>query len=125
MTDTMANIAVLGASDNPSRYSYIALKELLKRGYKNLFPIHPKKTEISGLQVYSKVHSLPVRLHTASLYMGPSRFSTVIDEVIDAKPRRVIFNPGTEDSEHKDKLEQNGIECLDACTLVMLRTKLF
>ena len=125
MTDTMANIAVLGASDNPARYSYLALKELFKSGYKNLFPIHPKKEKIQGIKVYSDIEEVPVRVHTLSLYMGPERLAKVVDSVIKAKPRRVIFNPGTESAPVKEKLEHNGIECSYACTLVMLRTKSF
>ena len=125
MTDTMVNIAVLGASDNPARYSYLALKELDKRGYKNLFPIHPQKEEIQGIKVYPGLEKLPVRVHTLSLYMGPERLNQVVDAMIKARPKRVIFNPGTESAPVKEKLENNGIDCSYDCTLVMLRTKSF
>ncbi len=124
----MKKIVVLGASDKPDRYSYQAVNLLHEKGYAVL-PIHPKLTQISGLKVYESLNAVseafPGDIHTLSLYVNPEISSKAIADIIQLNPRRVIFNPGTENPELEQALNEREIETLEACTLVMLRTGQF
>lgn len=118
------NVAVLGASNKPDRYSYKAIQLLQECGHR-VFPIHPKIQEIEGMQVFATLKDLPEKIHTLTLYVSADISSKMLDEVIACDCDRIIFNPGTENMELKQKAEAAGIKTLEACTLVMLRTKQF
>lgn len=124
MSDLKQNVAVLGASNNPERYSYQAVKLLAEKGHQ-VYPVHPRLTEIEGVKVYPSLGPIDAQLDTISIYVNPEISSQMIDEILAAKPRRVITNPGTENPLLKSKLEDAGVEVLEACTLVMLRTGQF
>jgi predicted CoA-binding protein len=117
-------VAVLGASPKPDRYSNMAIRLLLEKGYAVL-PIHPKMEVIEGLPVVSGLAQVEQPLHTLTLYVGPARGEPMIQEILDLKPTRVIFNPGTESQAMADAFQGAGIECVEGCTLVMLRTGQF
>jgi predicted CoA-binding protein len=118
------NVAILGASDDESRYSNMALH--LLQSYKHqAFPIHPKLTEISGTPVFKDISSLPEKIHTLTVYVRPELSTPLKDQILKLKPERVIFNPGTENPELAEELYQQGIHTEDACTLVLLRTGQF
>lgn len=118
------NVAVLGASNKPERYSYQAVKLLAERGH-TVFPVHPLLAMIDGLPVFKSLADVPAPLHTVTLYLGPSRSAGMAPEIFAAHPRRVIFNPGAENPELAAQLASAGIEVMDACTLVLLRTGQF
>ncbi len=111
---------VLGASNNPSRYSYKAVQSLLKHQHE-VIPVSNKKEEVLGLEIKS-IETIPSDVDTLTLYVGPQNQSHYIDYILNVNPRRVIFNPGTENDELVEKLTEKGIECIEACTLVMLAT---
>ncbi len=113
------NVAILGASAKKDRYSYLALQSLINKGYK-VFPINPSLREIDSLKVYPFLSALPEKADTITVYLAPYRSGPLIEEIIDAKPRRVIFNPGAENPSLMERLEVNGIKGVTACTLVML-----
>jgi len=113
------NVAILGASAKKDRYSYLALRSLLDKGHK-VFPINPSLIEIDGLKVYPSLSSLPEKADTITLYLAPYRFQSLAEDIIAATPRRVIFNPGAENSSLMERLDVNGIKGVTACTLVML-----
>jgi uncharacterized protein len=118
-------IIVVGASDNPERYSYKAIKMLQAKGYTPI-PVHPKLTEIESLKVYPSLESLPKEeFDTITLYINPEISSSLAEEIIKINPHRVIFNPGSENAELEKVLSVNEIETLEACTLVMLSTEQF
>ena len=117
-------VAVLGASNKADRYSYKALKMLQEHGHEPL-PIHPKLKEIEGATVYCNLTAIDKEVHTLTMYVGPARSATMVDDILALGAKRVIFNPGTENSELQDKLRQHGVEVLEACTLVMLSTGTF
>lgn len=109
---------VLGASTNPSRYSNMAVKKLLN--YKHeVVPVGIRKGEIEGVKILSVEDELE-GIHTITLYLGPQNQPSYYDYILSLKPKRVIFNPGTINLEFMEKLRSNGVEVLDACTLVML-----
>lgn len=116
-------VAILGASNKPDRYAYKALKMLQEYGH-TAIPINPAFDEIDGTQVRKTLEDIS-DIDTVTLYMNPQRLAEQVDRLIHLKPRRVIFNPGTESKEIEQKLESAGIKTLEACTLVLLRTNQF
>lgn len=117
-------VVVLGASPKPARYANRAIRELLAAGY-CVIPVHPKIREIEGLAVVHTLRALHQQVHTLTLYVGPERSRDLIDDIIGVNPGRVILNPGTESELLESRLRARRIECLHACTLVMLRTGQF
>lgn len=117
------NIIVVGASDKADRYSYQAVELLTEKGY-NAIPVHPKLQEVQGIKVHSSLEGLS-NIDTISLYINPQLSSPMLEQIIQIKPQRVIFNPGSENPELISKLEKAGIKTIEACTLVMLRTGQF
>lgn len=121
---TSQNVAVLGASSDPERYSNKAVRMLREAGHQ-AFPAHPSETKIEGLQVFPSLESISSSLDTLSVYVGPQRIAPLIPEIIQKKPARVILNPGTESPELIAALKGASIPYLEACTLVLLRTNRF
>lgn len=118
------NVAVLGASNKPARYSNQAVLLLSEKGH-TVFPIHPALAEIDGHLVFKRLSDVPVPMDTVTMYVSPAHQGTLADELLAAAPRRVIFNPGTENPELEQRLAEGGIDVVQACTLVMLRTGQF
>jgi predicted CoA-binding protein len=121
---SVETVAVLGASPKTDRYAYQALQLLHEYGHRTL-PINPAFDEILGEKCYPKISEAPGPIDTVTLYLGESRSSPLINEIIGAKPRRIIMNPGAENSALARKAEEAGIEVVEGCTLVMLRTGQF
>ena len=117
-------VAVLGASQKPERYSNQAVRLLLKHGHRVL-PIHPAIKEIEGLPVVASLADIPEKIDTLILYVSPALSTSMQDEILKARPRRVIFNPGTENTELNTALVAAGIPTEEACTLVLLNTGQF
>lgn len=118
------NVAVLGASNKPERYSHQAVVLLAHKGHA-VFPIHPALAEIEGRRAFKRLAEVPAPLHTVTMYVSPAHSGQLADELLAAKPARVVFNPGTENPELEEKLAAAGIEIVHACTLVLLRTGQF
>ena len=123
-TKKTERVVVLGASDNPERYSHRALVMLREHGHE-VVPVHPKLPSIEGIAVVSDLGSVTGAVDTVTMYVGPQISSGMADALLRLKPRRVIFNPGAENAGLADQLRAGGIECEDACTLVLLRTGAF
>lgn len=118
------NVIILGASKKIDRYSYKALKLLKEKGH-SVYPVNPALDSIDGIPVYKSIKDIDQYIHTITLYMRPERWNQHLDDIIKIKPQRVICNPGTESDEQERKLKENGIDCIEACTLVLLRTNRF
>ncbi|HEY9071525.1 MAG TPA: CoA-binding protein [Candidatus Ozemobacteraceae bacterium] len=115
------NTVVIGASDNPERYSHKALVLLREMGHV-VFPVHPALEMIEGIPVYRSLDKIQDKIDTITMYLSPAKQSAVEGEILAAGARRVIFNPGAENPCLAEKLRQAGVEVLEACTLVLLRT---
>ncbi|PID91551.1 MAG: CoA-binding protein [Bacteroidetes bacterium] len=109
---------VLGASPNPIRFSYKAVKSL-RRHEQEVVPVGFKKGAIAGIQLLSGMPPLE-NVHTVSLYIGAARQEAYYDYILSLRPKRVIFNPGTENPDFMSTLSQAGIETTNDCMLVML-----
>jgi predicted CoA-binding protein len=118
------NVAVIGASADPERYSYLAIELLNRKGHR-VFPVHPRLPEIQGLKVYAALRELPEPVDTITLYVNSKISQKMGPEILTASPRRIIFNPGAENPELARLAAEKGIEAVEACTLVMLKTGQF
>lgn len=117
-------VVVLGASDQPHRYSNMAQRSLMKRGY-DVIPVHPVLKEIEGIPVVKQLSDVKGTVHTVTLYVGSSRVAELANDIVALKPKRIISNPGTECAELRNLARSNGIEYIEACTLVMLSSDQF
>jgi len=120
----METVAIIGASTNPNRYSNMAQHRLLEAGHK-VIPITPNHQSIEGLSCFKQLTDVPSLIDTITVYINPSIINTVIDDMIEANPKRVIFNPGSESAPAMAALKEKNIEVIEACTLVMLATHQF
>ncbi|MCU0431066.1 MAG: CoA-binding protein [Cytophagaceae bacterium] len=116
-------VVVVGASDNPQRYSYLAAHMLMEYGY-DMIPLGQKKGIVAGVPIHNDRPTLE-NVDTITLYIGPQHQPEIATYVASLHPRRVIFNPGTENPDFQEYLSNKGIEVLEACTLVLLRSGQF
>lgn len=117
----MEKVAVIGASPKEERYSNKAIKMLNEYNHTPI-PVAPGHNTIEGLTVHESLDSVTDDLDTVTLYLAPARQEKVIRQIIEKSPKRVIFNPGTENPAAREMLESENIQVVEACTLVMLRT---
>lgn len=111
---------VLGASPNPDRYAYMAVKKLQLYNHP-VFPVGKKKGKIENLEIINHFETLP-EIHTVTLYMNASNQKNLYNYILNTKPKRIIFNPGAENPELEALANIQGIETEEACTLVLLST---
>ena len=109
---------VIGASPNSNRYSYKATISL-QQHQQSVLPIGIRSGQINGLDIITDKPALE-NIDTVTLYVGPDNQDPWIDYIFSLKPKRIIFNPGTENPEFEALAENKGIEVLEACTLVLL-----
>jgi predicted CoA-binding protein len=117
-------VVVLGASPKPERYSNKAVKLLMEYGHRVL-PVHPAIGEIEGLKTLASLGGIDEPVDTLTLYVSPRHLTELQEDIIRLKPGRVIFNPGSEHPPLIAALQDAGISCAEACTLVMLKTGQF
>lgn len=120
----MSNVAVVGASPDEERYSHKAMKLLKAKGHTPL-PVAPKHDRICDTDVYRTLRDVPCDVDTVSMYVAPARQEAIIDEILELAPKRVVFNPGTENEPAYACLRDSDIEVVEACTLVLLSTGQF
>lgn len=112
------NTLVLGASVNPERYSNVAIRRLIKYKH-NVKAFGLKKGEVDTVNIDTELLNYDA-IDTVTLYLNPKRQQVYYDYILSLKPKRVIFNPGTENPKFYKLLEENGIDYEEACTLVLL-----
>jgi predicted CoA-binding protein len=111
---------VLGASDNSSRYSYLAIQRLRSKGHE-VVGIGKHTGTVDDVTI--ETTKQPVEeLDTVTLYLNPLHQKEYYDYILSLKPKRIIFNPGAENEELKQLALQNNIQPMEACTLVLLST---
>lgn len=109
---------VLGASENPSRYSYLAIRKLTNHQHP-IVAIGKKKGKVGDVEI--ETDHLPVTdVDTVTLYLNARNQQEYYDYILSLQPKRIIFNPGTENNELEKLAQDNGIETVEGCTLVML-----
>ena len=112
---------VLGASTHDTRYSWMAC-QMLQDYHIEVHCVGKQAGLCAGIPIHK---SMPegLQVHTLTLYLNPDNQKLWYQHILDLKPQRVIFNPGTENIQLEKQLQDEGIETLRACTLVMLRTQ--
>ena len=124
-TEKSAPITILGLSDDPSRYAYKAAQRLQESGYSNLKGVHPSSQKVLNIKVLPSLGDIAEPIDTLTLYVNPLKLDTLFESIIKAKPKRIIFNPGTEHPALMKAAKQKGILVVEACTLVLLSLKQF
>ncbi len=114
----MKNTLIIGATPNKERYAYKAAERLTNAGHQ-IFLCGIKRGTVCGKQITNDWEKF-MNIDTVTLYVGPGRQKEYIDKIISIKPKRVIFNPGTENPEFQTKLSKAGIQYEESCTLVLL-----
>ena len=109
---------VIGATENRDRYANRAAHSLLQRGHA-IELLGLREGEIDGRPIRTGQPDLP-GIDTVTMYVSPRNQPVFYEYIRQLKPRRVIFNPGAENPDFARELRNNGIEPIDACTLVML-----
>lgn len=117
----MKKTLVLGATDDPSRYSYLAIHRLRKAGHP-VVAIGRKETTVADVKV-EKQRMTYSDIDTVTLYLNPLHQKEYYNYILSLHPKRIIFNPGTENPELEDLARENGILPLIACTLVMISSR--
>ena len=111
---------VLGASTKPDRYAFKAVTMLVDKGH-SVLAVGQNAGEVAGVKIQTK--AIPLKnIDTVTLYLNPTRQRDCYNYIVEAKPKRVIFNPGTENPEFYQLLKLNDIKVEVACTLVLLTT---
>ncbi len=118
---TIMKTLVVGASTNPERYSFIATNMLKSYGHEVVL-FGKKSGEVAGSTIETAQKPFE-GIDTITMYVGANHQSELYNYLIQLKPRRIIFNPGTENPVFEEKALQAGIEVEEACTLVLLSTK--
>lgn len=118
----MKKTVIIGASNNPTRYSYRAAHLLKEHGHE-IIPVSNKKGDVAGESILN-INDKPVisEVDTVTMYVGPSNQPVYHDYILSLKPKRIIFNPGTENMEFERKARSQGIQTYQHCTLVLLHT---
>jgi uncharacterized protein len=109
---------ILGATTNEGRYAYLAANRLVNSGH-TIVNVGIKEGEVAGVPI-EKPETIHNDIDTITLYVGPSHQEALYDYILDTHPKRIIFNPGTENAELRRKANEKGIETEYACTLVLL-----
>jgi predicted CoA-binding protein len=109
---------VIGASENPERYSNRAVRKLKDYGHE-VVAVGLRAGKIDGVNIHADKPAED-NVDTVTMYVGEKNQPALYDYILSLKPKRIIFNPGAENPELEKKAEEKGIEVVEACTLVML-----
>lgn len=111
---------VLGATTKSDRYAFRAINMLVEKGH-SVLAIGQNAGEVAGIKIRTK--AIPVKnIDTITLYLNPKNQRDYYNYIVESQPKRVVFNPGTENPELYQLLELNNIKVDVACTLVLLAT---
>jgi len=111
---------IIGASENRDRYSNMAIRELRKHGHE-VIAVGAKKGQVEDVVIETEI-PVQEKVHTISLYLNPDRQKPFYEQLLQLHASRIIFNPGTENETFEQLAKDAGVDVLEACTLVMLRT---
>ena len=118
------NVAILGLSNNPTRYAFRAARQLHQAGHA-VWGIHPERPAVPDATMVGSIDELPADIHTLTIYLAEARSEPLADAIAGYGFARAIFNPGAENHALMEKLAGAGVETVEGCTLVMLRTSTF
>jgi len=111
---------ILGATTNPERYAYLAAQRLTQHGHP-IVNVGIKSGEVAGVPI-EQPETIHPDIDTLTLYVGTANQQAYYNYILKTNPKRIIFNPGTENPELEALAKEKGMEAIAACTLVMLST---
>ena len=113
---------IVGASPNEGRYAFLAARMLMEYDHE-IVPLGIREGSVGGKAILD-IRKEPAidGVDTVTMYISPRHQPAYYDYLIGLRPRRIIFNPGTENAAFMKLAENNGIEPVQACTLVLLRS---
>ncbi len=111
---------VIGASENAERYSNMAVKKLVAHNHP-VIAVGNKKGVINNIKIEIE-NPVIIDVDTVTLYLNPTNQKPYYDYILSLNPKRIIFNPGTENEELEKFAAAKGIKIMEACTLVLLST---
>ncbi len=117
-------VVVIGASPKPQRYSNKAIAMLQRFGHKAV-PVNPAFADILGEKCYPTIRDVSGSVDTVTMYVGKQRSDAMIQDIVAARPRRIIMNPGAENDDLAEEARRAGILVNYDCTLVLLQTGKF
>lgn len=116
----MKKTVIIGATTNPERYAFLAAERLSNSGH-DIVPVGIREGEVFGKKILNLKEQPQIsEVDTVTMYLGPQNQEPWYKYILSLKPRRVIFNPGTENATFEKNLQNAGIETIQGCTLVML-----
>lgn len=116
----MKKTVIIGATPNVHRYAYLAAESLTDNGHE-IVPVGIKKGEVFDQSILNLNNKPKIEnVDTVTMYIGPEHQEEWMDYIVGLKPKRIIFNPGTENDEFEKYARKKGIEVEQACTLVLL-----
>tara|TARA_B110000858_G_scaffold163400_1_gene188937 strand:+ start:2937 stop:3317 length:381 start_codon:yes stop_codon:yes gene_type:complete len=121
MNNSQKATLIIGASSNEERYSYKAFYKLKESNHR-VYALGFREGMLSDTQIYTYHQATWTDVDTVTLYLGAARQEPYFEYLVKLNPRRVIFNPGTENEEFENRLKEAGIQTEQACTLVLLAT---
>src|SRR6185436_5671156 len=113
----MKTVAIIGASNNRTKFGNKAVRAFLRQGYR-VFPVNPRETEIEGLPVFHSIGEVPVRPDMVSVYLPPSVVQPLLPEIAARGCDELWLNPGTESTEVLAQAEQLGLKVIQACSIL-------
>ncbi len=114
---------VLGASPNPRRFAFLAIHKLVAAGH-TVYAVGNRRGEVAGQPIHRELpKNRPI--DTVTLYLNPQRQAAYHEALLNLQPRRIIFNPGTENPALAKAAAEKGIETINACTLVMIASQTY
>jgi len=118
--ENMKKTLIIGASSKPERYAYLAAERLLAHGHE--IELLAKRPDVVFGKIIDTEKKAFKDIDTVTLYLSAQYQAEYYDYIVSLKPKRVVFNPGTENNEFAKLLTENGILAEEACTLVLLGT---
>jgi predicted CoA-binding protein len=112
------NVVVLGASNNPSRFSLLAVHNLMRAGH-NVWPVGIKEVSVEGLDIITSHDPIP-DIDLITIYINETHQPEWYDFILRTHPKKIIFNPGSENYELATMAQNRNIEVMEACTLVLI-----
>jgi predicted CoA-binding protein len=119
----MPSIAIIGASNDPSKYGNRAVRTYIARGW-TVYPVNPKEETIEGLPCYRKMAELPEAVDRASLYIPPAVGAELLESIRDRGAKELWVNPGASSPELLARAESLGLTTIEACSIVAANEEL-
>jgi acyl-CoA synthetase (NDP forming) len=116
-TSKQKSVAVIGASNDRSKYGNKAVRAYLLNGFR-VYPVNPKEEAIEGLKVYRSILEIPEEVDRATLYVPPKVGLKVIEEIAEKGVKELYFNPGSESDELVEKARKLGLNPILACSIL-------